>query len=85
MCSLACHLTLRNAQVNGSSHTNLVPYWAKQLGKVNLSALMCSRRSGVLLLEDRPSDSCVMIGGDVFVAREGTINVPSQFMKSADT
>ena len=63
-------------QVNGSSHTNLTPYWAKELGKTQLTTIMCSPRSGRLLLEDRPDVGKVMLGGDVFVTRSGTIHVP---------
>lgn len=34
--------------VTGSAHTSLVPYWAKQLNKTQLSALQLSERQGFL-------------------------------------
>lgn len=34
--------------VTGSAHTTMVPYWAEQLGKMNLSARQISKRGGVL-------------------------------------
>jgi PhzF family phenazine biosynthesis protein len=34
--------------VTGSAHTTLIPYWAKQLGKVELSAIQLSSRKGHL-------------------------------------
>ncbi len=38
--------------VTGSSHTVLVPYWAKKLGKTALTAYQASSRGGVLHLRD---------------------------------
>jgi PhzF family phenazine biosynthesis protein len=37
--------------VTGSSHTVLVPYWAKKLGKTSFSAYQASARGGVLHLK----------------------------------
>jgi len=37
--------------VTGSAHCNLIPYWAKKLGKVNLHALQISPRKGELWCE----------------------------------
>ncbi len=34
--------------VTGSAHTTLVPYWAKQLGKTELTARQLSKRGGYL-------------------------------------
>ena len=34
--------------VTGSAHTMLTPYWAKKLGKNNLTAMQLSKRSGYL-------------------------------------
>ena len=34
--------------VTGSAHTMLIPYWAKQLGKTNLTAKQVSARGGIL-------------------------------------
>jgi PhzF family phenazine biosynthesis protein len=39
--------------VTGSTHATLVPYWAKKLGKLSLSAFQCSRRGGHLGCELR--------------------------------
>ncbi len=42
--------------VTGSAHTTLTPYWAKQLGKTDLTARQLSPRTGSLrcrFLEDR--------------------------------
>jgi len=36
--------------VTGSSHTVLVPYWAKKLGKTSLTAYQASARGGILHL-----------------------------------
>ena len=37
--------------MTGSTHSTLVPYWARKLGKDRLLALQCSRRAGRLLCE----------------------------------
>lgn len=37
--------------VTGSAHCNLIPYWAKKLGKNNLTALQVSSRGGELWCE----------------------------------
>jgi predicted PhzF superfamily epimerase YddE/YHI9 len=34
--------------VTGSAHTTLTPYWAKELGKLELTALQLSKRRGAL-------------------------------------
>jgi PhzF family phenazine biosynthesis protein len=39
--------------VTGSAHCNLVPYWAKELGKDTLSAKQLSPRGGELLCENK--------------------------------
>lgn len=59
--------------VTGSSHTTLIPYWAKRLGKNKLEARQLSRRGGAL--------SCTLNGDRVGIAGraalylEGTIEV----------
>jgi PhzF family phenazine biosynthesis protein len=35
--------------VTGSAHTTLIPYWSKQLGKSDLTALQLSKRKGCIL------------------------------------
>lgn len=66
--------------VNGSSHTNLTPYWSGELGKKTLVSRMCSRRSGRLSLRD--DGTHVMIGGDTYLVREGAIHVPTALISS---
>ena len=39
--------------VTGSTHATLVPYWAKKLGKLSLSAFQCANRGGHLGCELR--------------------------------
>lgn len=59
--------------VTGSAHTTLTPYWAKQLGKTELSALQLSERRGSLLctyLNDRVEISGqgkLYLIGEIFV------------------
>lgn len=57
--------------VTGSTHTSLIPYWAKQLGKDTLMAAQVSARGGELhceYLEER-----VAIGGQAKTYLEGQI------------
>ncbi len=59
--------------VTGSTHASLVPYWAKELNKLELTALQCSPRSGRLrcvLDDDR-----VRLGGKAITFMEATIRV----------
>lgn len=46
--------------VTGSTHCGLVPYWAEQLGKTELSAFQCSARGGEL--------HCTLLGERVKIA-----------------
>jgi PhzF family phenazine biosynthesis protein len=46
--------------VTGSAHTMLAPYWARRLGKNNLSAIQLSARRGYL--------DCALDGGRVFMS-----------------
>ena len=59
--------------VTGSAHTMLIPYWAKQLDKIELKAYQLSARGGVLdckLINDR-----VLISGKSVVYFEGMISI----------
>lgn len=59
--------------VTGSAHTMLIPYWAKQLDKIELKAHQLSARGGVLdckLINDR-----VLISGKSVVYFEGMISI----------
>lgn len=51
--------------VTGSAHTKLVPYWAKVLGKKNLSAKQVSKRGGEL--------NCVLEGERVKLSGKGKL------------
>jgi predicted PhzF superfamily epimerase YddE/YHI9 len=48
--------------VTGSAHAALVPYWAKRLGRSELTALQASKRGG--LLHCRLEGDRVILGGE---------------------
>ena len=50
--------------VTGSAHTVMVPYWAKELGKTNLTAFQLSKRKGYLECELK-NDRVLMSGSAV--------------------
>ncbi|MDB4056243.1 PhzF family phenazine biosynthesis protein [Gammaproteobacteria bacterium] len=59
--------------VTGSAHTMLIPYWAKQLDKIEFKAHQLSARGGVLdckLINDR-----VLISGKSVIYFEGMISI----------
>jgi predicted PhzF superfamily epimerase YddE/YHI9 len=57
--------------VTGSSHTTLIPYWSKRLGKPKLFARQISRRGGELWCQDRGAR--VRIAGGAVQYLEGRI------------
>ena len=59
--------------VTGSAHTNLIPYWAKRLGKSRLRARQLSPRGGELVCEDLGER--VAIGGRVAPYLEGILRI----------
>ncbi len=59
--------------VTGSSHTTLVPYWSRRLGRRELRARQLSRRGGELVCADRGAR--VEIGGRAAFYLEGTITI----------
>ena len=59
--------------VTGSAHCELIPYWAKRLGKSKLSARQISARGGVLECELRGER--VSIAGKAVLYLEGAIHV----------
>jgi PhzF family phenazine biosynthesis protein len=59
--------------VTGSAHCELIPYWAKRLGKAKLRARQVSKRGGELECEDRGAR--VRIAGKAVLYLEGTITV----------
>ncbi len=67
--------------VTGSSHCNLIPYWAERLGKTKMFARQVSARGGELFCElagDR-----VKIGGNATLYLKGEIYVEAESEKSA--
>jgi PhzF family phenazine biosynthesis protein len=59
--------------VTGSAHCELIPYWARRLGKTKLRARQVSKRGGELECEDRGAR--VRIAGKAILYLEGTIYV----------
>ncbi|ODS77146.1 MAG: isomerase [Cytophagaceae bacterium SCN 52-12] len=59
--------------VTGSAHTTLVPYWAKQLGKTELTAKQISQRGGYLRC--RLNGERVLISGQVKEYMRGEIEI----------
>lgn len=59
--------------VTGSAHCELIPYWAKRLGKTRLKARQVSARGGELECEDQGAR--VRIAGKAVLYLEGTITV----------
>ena len=57
--------------VTGSSHTVLVPYWAKRLGRTSFTATQASARGGVLYL--RLAGDRVRIAGSALTVIRGEI------------
>lgn len=62
--------------VTGSAHTTLVPYWAAELGKKELTAIQISPRRGHLYC--RYNGSRVDISGHAVTFLRGEIDVPSR-------
>ncbi|MCL4509822.1 MAG: PhzF family phenazine biosynthesis protein [Bacteroidetes bacterium] len=59
--------------VTGSSHSTLIPYWSKKLGKNKLTALQLSERGGKLFCEDLGDK--VKIAGKAVTYLVGEISV----------
>ncbi len=59
--------------VTGSSHTLLVPFWARRLGRTSLHAVQISKRRGDLYCELR--DGRVLMGGKAVTFLRGEIDV----------
>jgi PhzF family phenazine biosynthesis protein len=53
--------------VTGSSHTSLIPYWSKKLGKNKLMSYQASKRSGILECEMASNDRVLIRGNAVTV------------------
>jgi PhzF family phenazine biosynthesis protein len=59
--------------VTGSAHTMLIPYWAKQLGKMGLKARQLSTRGGSLVC--KLENDRVLISGKSVIYFEGIISI----------
>jgi len=59
--------------VTGSSHSTLIPYWARRLEKNKLTALQLSKRGGKLFCEDLGNQ--VKIAGKAVTYLTGSIFV----------
>ena len=57
--------------VTGSAHTMLIPYWAKELGKDELTAKQVSTRGGILYCKNLGER--VEIGGNAVTYLTGEI------------
>ncbi|MBO9566114.1 MAG: PhzF family phenazine biosynthesis protein [Niastella sp.] len=62
--------------VTGSAHAQLIPYWAKKLGKTNLRAKQLSRRGGELWCE-HAGERVTIAGKGVFFMK-GEIDLTNQ-------
>ncbi len=60
--------------VTGSTHCNLIPYWASVLGKTKMVARQLSARGGTLYCELKGDR--VLIGGKAVTYMQGTISLP---------
>ncbi|MBP1047344.1 PhzF family phenazine biosynthesis protein [Enterococcus sp. BWM-S5] len=66
-------LTINEDPVCGSAHSNLIPYWNKQLNKVHMKALQVSARGGVLDCEFKTER--VIIGGQAVLYAKGEASI----------
>ncbi|KPI49719.1 MULTISPECIES: PhzF family phenazine biosynthesis protein [Clostridioides] len=60
--------------VTGSSHCNLIPYWAERLGKNKMVATQLSNRGGIIQCE-LLEDNTVRISGEAVLFMQGTIKI----------
>lgn len=58
--------------VTGSAHCSLGPYWAKRLGKNELTGYQCSRRGGVVKV--RVEGDRVVLGGQAVTVKSGELS-----------
>ncbi len=63
--------TLFEDPVTGSAHCSLIPYWAEQLGKKEMTAFQLSERGGVLYCKDHGDR--VLISGTARTYSTGTL------------
>ena len=62
--------------VTGSTHCNLIPFWAERLGKTKMFARQISQRGGEIFCELRGDR--VGIGGNAVTYLTGEIDVPNE-------
>lgn len=62
--------------VTGSTHCNLIPFWAARLGKQKLLARQLSKRGGMIFCENGAER--VRIGGHAVTYLTGEIEVPNE-------
>lgn len=62
-------LTINEDPVCGSAHSNLIPYWSKQLNKKTMDAVQLSARGGTLSCELQAER--VIIGGQAILYAKG--------------
>lgn len=72
--SFAPKMAVAEDPVCGSAHCQIVPYWARQLGKKEVTAFQASSRTGVLYCQDRGSR--VTIAGDAVLYSQGEVFLP---------
>lgn len=61
--------------VTGSAHCNFIPYWAKRLGKQQMTARQISPRGGTLYCEN--CGERVKIKGKAVLYSEATLHLPA--------
>lgn len=71
--SFAPKLAVEEDPVCGSAHCQIVPYWARELDKKNITACQASQRTGVLYCEDLGDR--VSMAGDAVLYSAGDLNV----------
>lgn len=69
--SFAPKLAVSEDPVCGSAHCQIVPYWAKQLGKKSITAFQASARTGVLYCQD--CGERVKLAGDATLYSSGQL------------
>lgn len=71
--SFAPKLAVTEDPVCGSAHCQIVPYWAKKLGKSKITAFQASKRGGVLYCQD--CGERVSLAGDAVLYSHGELFV----------
>ncbi len=72
--SFAPKMNVDEDPVCGSGHCHIFPYWAKRLGKTELTGYQASSRGGILY--GQASDDRVLLGGKAVLFSAGDIFLP---------